>query len=864
MLWSIIGLLAIITLIIMFAPNLNDYKLQIAELVEKATGRTLQIDGDINLSFYPWLGLNLGKTSIGNAASFPQSEFAKVEQTQVRVRLIPLLVKHVEVDTVLLDNVQINLTRQPDGSTNWDDLLALGEDEVAAEEESTILKKLKVKGLDLRHAKIVFDDQQLGTRYALSDINLNTSALEWNQPVTVDFKATMDISGATNLTGQISSNTQVTFKQESQQYWLEPLQISAVVQGDTIPGGKQTLTVSTKLIEVDLNQQTVAINGIVANIMEAVLTSEVQIRNFLTNPTLSGNIKLADLYIPKISRELGLPALPKKNLFKMLGLQAQFKASLAGASLQDFQLLVDDNNLTIPQLIVDFNQETLHLEKFALQALGMNLNGKLDINQLFSQPTAHIDLGLAPFNPQNVLKHLDAAQLQLSPPFSLTHAALQTSIDVTPKAMKINGLHIEVDEHQFNSKLIEFDFTQDTLTSDKLTLNGLGMTLNGDLFVQHVSTQPQIQSSLKLPAFSPRKLLQRLGQTVPTTADPTVLKTASMQTRLQGNLAQLNLESLKIRLDNSILQGKVGIQNFQQPAITFQLDLDSIDVDRYLPPSSAKVKSPKFTPPAVANGEPLIFPIDMLRALNLNGTLKVGQLTAADVKVSNIYLGISARQGQIKLTPQAMLYDGIYQGNLRLNAQSQPPLVYLEQKLTEVQAKPLFTALFGYDKIIGTANLDTQFTSKVSNLKHLLLNLTGTIRFEFLNGAIQGFNIAHSLRQAKALLQAKSIQSNKSVRTRFSSLQGTFTAKNGILYNNNLSLKAPLLRLNGGGQMNMSSKEMFFSLNAVVWRDSLNEPTGINIPIEITGNWNTPIIHPNLTALKATLLKNLFRKLIEP
>ena len=42
-----------------------------------------------------------------------------VETVQVRVKLLPLLRKQLEVDTVRLNGLKLNLARDKDGRTNW-------------------------------------------------------------------------------------------------------------------------------------------------------------------------------------------------------------------------------------------------------------------------------------------------------------------------------------------------------------------------------------------------------------------------------------------------------------------------------------------------------------------------------------------------------------------------------------------------------------------------------------------------------------------------------------------------------------------------------------------------------------------------
>ena len=52
----IIIVIGLITLPFIVDPN--DYKQQISEQVEKATGRTLNLEGDLGLSVFPGLHLN--------------------------------------------------------------------------------------------------------------------------------------------------------------------------------------------------------------------------------------------------------------------------------------------------------------------------------------------------------------------------------------------------------------------------------------------------------------------------------------------------------------------------------------------------------------------------------------------------------------------------------------------------------------------------------------------------------------------------------------------------------------------------------------------------------------------------------------
>ena len=60
------------------------------------------ISGDLDLSVFPWLALEIGPTTLSNAQGFSAENFAAVDAVQLRVRLLPLLRKQVEMDKIIL------------------------------------------------------------------------------------------------------------------------------------------------------------------------------------------------------------------------------------------------------------------------------------------------------------------------------------------------------------------------------------------------------------------------------------------------------------------------------------------------------------------------------------------------------------------------------------------------------------------------------------------------------------------------------------------------------------------------------------------------------------------------------------------
>ena len=129
----LVVLVVVASIVLPMIVDPNDYKDDIADLVKSKTGRTLTIDGDIGLSVFPWLAVEIGPTALSNAEGFSADPFASVREVQVRLKLLPLLRKQVEMDTVVLDGLSLSMETLADGRNNWADLAAPAGDEAAAE-----------------------------------------------------------------------------------------------------------------------------------------------------------------------------------------------------------------------------------------------------------------------------------------------------------------------------------------------------------------------------------------------------------------------------------------------------------------------------------------------------------------------------------------------------------------------------------------------------------------------------------------------------------------------------------------------------------------------------------------------------------
>lgn len=122
-LYGLLGLIVLAVAVVLVGPGLvdwNAHKTEIAAQFEKATGRALAIEGDINLQIIPTPSFSAADVRLANIPGGSAQDMAQVKALQVRVELLPLLGGEVRVQTIELVEPVILLEVLKDGRRNWE------------------------------------------------------------------------------------------------------------------------------------------------------------------------------------------------------------------------------------------------------------------------------------------------------------------------------------------------------------------------------------------------------------------------------------------------------------------------------------------------------------------------------------------------------------------------------------------------------------------------------------------------------------------------------------------------------------------------------------------------------------------------
>jgi len=209
-------------------------------------------------------------------------------------------------------------------------------------------------------------------------------------------------------------------------------------------------------------------------------------------------------------------------------------------------------------------------------------------------------------------------------------------------------------------------------------LNQLTMRFKGAL--ENLAVTPGIELDLQVAAFSPRKMVAALSRTFPmATADPTAFDRMTLNAHIKANSKKVSVSNGILGLDESKLNFSMKASDFSKPAVTFDLNLNQINLDRYLPPTSDKkssaqqqnrdAKSQKIEMTKESAPGPTKKPdYTPLRQLILDGQLKIGTLIANKARIQDVILKIHAKNGIFNLDPLKLnMYQGNVSGKATLN-----------------------------------------------------------------------------------------------------------------------------------------------------------------------------------------------------
>ena len=152
---------------------------------------------------------------------------------------------------------------------------------------------------------------------------------------------------------------------------------------------------------------------------------------------------------------------------------------------------------------------------------------------------------------------------------------------------------------------------------------------------------------------------------------------AKLDAVIKANLAKQDLSAtVNGKVDEGTLKAKVELTNFAPMKATFDVEIDRLNADRYIPAEKKDGKGDE--------------PVDLavLRGKTVSGKVAIGSLTALRVKAENVKAEIKLADGKLEISPHsAGLYGGTMAGVISADANGNR--VHVKEDIKGVAVGPL-------------------------------------------------------------------------------------------------------------------------------------------------------------------------------
>jgi len=753
---GLIVLCIVLLLLIPLFVDIQKLKPEIEDRISQATGRPFVLKGKLDLSLFPWAGISLSDLHMGNPPGFEEKDFIAINNFEIRVKLIPLLFKDIQIKRFIVKEPRIVLITNTKGQTNWEGIGQTGTDipvQTPPDEETTKkqslsqglpLKNLAVREFAITQGTVLWIDQTSNVKKEISDLSITLENVSLDQPIGVKILAVVD-------------------------KW--PLKLTGNIGPIGKDMGKGILPVDLSLQAIE--QLDIAVKGHIENVIEepeidmAVKVEPFSLRKLLITLDPTFAIATSD---PKVLDHLSLSTLVKGNSTKI--------------GISEGRLQVDQSILTFSATAKEFSKPDVTFD--------IMLN-EIDADRYLPPPkkaTNKTEEGIkAP--PQSKAQKTDYAPFRMVILNGVFHA----------DKVKINNTTIE----KLNLKISGKDgvFHLNPLTCD---LYQGHLSAQGTVDVQ--KSAPQSAMTLQMKNIQLNPLLKNVANN----DIPVGALNAKLDIKTTGD----DMDSLKsslngyLQVDESQLTFTVAAKEFSKPDVTFDIKLNEIDVDRYFPPPEKATDNAKEEVKETPQSETKQTDYTPLRAVVLDGIFFADKIKIRNTTIEKLSLKISGKNGVFNLNP---LTCDLYQGHLNTQGtfdfQKSAPQSAITLQTKNIQINPLLKNVLDKDILAGALNAQLDLKTTGDDPDTIQKTLSGNGEFLLQDGAIKGIDLAGMVRNV-TMAFGLSEKVEEKPKTDFTELLMPFTIQNGIFNTTSTILVSPLLRLAAAGKANLPEETLDF------------------------------------------------------
>ncbi len=888
---ALVVLLVVAVVIVASTFDPNEYKGVATDAFAARTGRTLAIEEDLRLAYFPWLAVETGGVTVGSAADFggEAQPFATARRVAARVKLLPLLSRRVEVGIVELEGFTLNLARDAALRGNWEDLLEAATTSASAPQAGAAptVDELAIEGVRVSDGNVYWRENTNELRYSVTGLALTTGGIGSGEPV--GFDAALNFADETSGLKATLTASAVVAAAAAGAVTATDVELEATVDAG---GGApvRELALAAERIAYDRGPETLAIDGLVTEIAGVRAAWQLAGRSLISNPTAQGSVAVDEGQLATVFEQLGIspPASLDENELGAFALAAQFdfqaepqivrvrevRADALGMHISGEATLTGGNELAGHVVIGEFSPNaalqamlrgavppTVDIGALGLLGLDARFETSLDSGRSALRDFTLTALGAkisgtiegVPGDRGDVFR----GQIQTSR--FASGAMIQAFAGLLPPTLTADKLGMLELESSFT-----FDTGADTLNLQPLRAEAFGLRMSGAVAGRDVTRAAAWTGTADVAQFSPQELLQRFGLPPQATSDPQAFTRATVATRFALTKDSAELDGLVLTLDETTIRGSFTLQDFDAPAYRFALNVDAVDADRYLPPKARDAQAGEATAGDIE--------LPQNNTMNLDGTMEIGSLKLAGMQFADVGSRIVIGGGDLTLEDaRASLYGGTFNGNFRVRAAGQDPGLALDGRASGLALEPLIAALTGGEpNFSGTGSFDLNLAGRGRTVIENVRTAGGNVSFDMTSGAIKGFNLGRTLCATYNATQGAPAPPDLPAVTAYDGIKGSAVVSAGTAASTDLLARTSFMDINGAGTLGLVEQELDYDLDAkltgsigIAGCETLDQFIGDALPFTIRGTVTEPTILPDFSKLVRRQIRDAIQDRLE-
>jgi AsmA protein len=311
------------------------------------------------------------------------------------------------------------------------------------------------------------------------------------------------------------------------------------------------------------------------------------------------------------------------------------------------------------------------------------------------------------------------------------------------------------------------------------------------------------------------------------------------------------------------------------PNVKANARFEALDLNSIFPAPPAAAPASAGTAPSAPEA-----PIDLSALRSVNGvfSLRAASVAARQFRVADLVLDAQLEAGVLRVGAlQGKTWGGAIDASALADSRSNR--VSVKANAAGVDVNALLKDVAGKDLLEGKGRVIADLDSAGRNVSEMKSQLKGSASVQLRDGALKGFNIAKSLRQAKAALSTSkdtAQRASQTEKTDFSEMSASFQIAGGVARSNDLDMKSPYIRVGGEGWVDIGKSQINYTARATVTDTSKGQDgsdyaalRGVTIPVKLSGpleamDWNIQWSAVAVGAAKNQLKDKLAGKLSLP